>query len=216
MSAILLGAFYWWGVLILLPLHLDDKCRLKLSSSQNSPALVAPPLLPTWLLAHQHFIKIQVTNLRKYKTIAPQSLPDTGITSIYTCHVYRDWTLAFTVAKQAVYEMRCVSSCPVLAWPSGTWTWRGWQGNEEKNTWMHRKVGVYYIEFNTEMEYCIQLNKEAGFLRVSHPGVGEALSFLHESEARVLHTAVLTSTIFSHSELHVLLHSPQPRPLNLM
>ena len=71
---------YQRGILILNPLCLGDNCRLSLSSSQNSPVLVTPPILPAWLLANQHFIKpIQVTNpLSSDKTIVPQQAQALG------------------------------------------------------------------------------------------------------------------------------------------
>ena len=43
------------GSHILLPLCLDDDCRLHLSSSPNSPILIAPPLLPAWS-PHLYFL----------------------------------------------------------------------------------------------------------------------------------------------------------------
>ena len=60
----------WQGSHILLPLCLDDDCRLKLPSSQSShcitstSCLVAPPILPAFLLANQCLFKIQVTGYR--------------------------------------------------------------------------------------------------------------------------------------------------------
>ena len=50
-----LGTFYQQGILILFPFGLGDNWRLTLSSSWNSPVLLAPPLLPAWLLASQGF-----------------------------------------------------------------------------------------------------------------------------------------------------------------
>ena len=70
--------FFQNGILIMLPLHLPGSC---LSSSQNSLSLVAPPMLPAWLLANQHFIKpIRVTNLcsvqKHYPTAAERQSPN--------------------------------------------------------------------------------------------------------------------------------------------
>ena len=46
-----------------------------LSFSQNSPSLVAPPILPTWLLANQCFFKpIQVTNLHSVQEYHPTAV----------------------------------------------------------------------------------------------------------------------------------------------
>ena len=73
-----LGIFYQWIILVLHPLCLGEECTLSLSSSQDSPVLVAPSILPAWLLTNQCFIKpIQVTNLCRVQdhcTTAPKNL----------------------------------------------------------------------------------------------------------------------------------------------
>ena len=61
---------FWRGSHILLTLFLDDGCKLNLSSSQNSPVLLALPILPAWLLANQCFIKIQLT---EYRPLSPSN-----------------------------------------------------------------------------------------------------------------------------------------------
>ena len=70
----------------MLPLCLGDDCRLSLSFSQNSPILVTLPILPTWLLVNQCFIKpIQVTNLYRVQDHCPTA---PHITHTYTHTLY--------------------------------------------------------------------------------------------------------------------------------
>ena len=52
-----LGIISQCSILILLLLWLSGNSLLHPSSSQNSPILLTPPILPAWLLSNQHFIK---------------------------------------------------------------------------------------------------------------------------------------------------------------
>ena len=80
-----LGTFYHWSILILLPLHLSEDCRLSPSSSQNSPVLTTAPIHPVWLLVNQHFIKqIQETNLYRVQDHCPTAQCHSFFKNIHT------------------------------------------------------------------------------------------------------------------------------------
>ena len=70
-----LGTFYQRGSHILFPLCLGDNDRLSLSSSQNSPVLVALPILPAWLLASQCFTNNNSENYREQDHCPAALLP---------------------------------------------------------------------------------------------------------------------------------------------
>ena len=95
----------------MLPLHLGDDYRLSLSSSQNSPILVAPPILPTWLLTNQCFIKSkQVTNLYRVQDHCPTVLrrfphslvakPDLPSSYFSTSHIH-------AICLQVLFDIYC-------------------------------------------------------------------------------------------------------------
>ena len=130
MLATWLGVFHQWGILVLLPLLLDDSFRLRLPSSQNSH--LSPHL---WLIS----ILLKTVQVPGYKTIVPQYPPP----------FFKTRTLNQIFVKQEKRVSTHFTAAVIREHAQSSWYLKGWRSSHSTHipiiwNYLQKLFLIYY------------------------------------------------------------------------